>query len=46
MQWGVTRTAGGDPGLDHGNYMQLWNRQSDGQWRFRWDIWHSSVPVS
>lgn len=45
-EWGLRPTAGGDPVLDRGNYMQLWNRRPDGEWRFAREIWNSSVPVS
>ncbi|HEY8165529.1 MAG TPA: nuclear transport factor 2 family protein [Gemmatimonadaceae bacterium] len=43
-EWGLTPTAGGNPVVDRGNYMQVWKRQSDGQWRFAREIWNSSVP--
>jgi hypothetical protein len=38
--------AGGDPMLDHGNHMQLWKRQPDGNWCFAREIWTSAIPAS
>lgn len=44
-EWGLTPTGGGDTVSDHGNYMQLWKRQSDGEWRFAREIWNSSTSA-
>ncbi|HEX6250658.1 MAG TPA: nuclear transport factor 2 family protein [Gemmatimonadaceae bacterium] len=44
-EWGLTPVAGGEALLDHGNYMQLWKRQSGGEWRFAREIWNSSVSA-
>ena len=44
-QWGLAPAAGGDPVLDHGNYLQVWKKQPDGQRRFAREIWNSSVPA-
>jgi len=45
-EWGITPAAGGDPMVDHGNYMQLWKSETDGRWRFMREIWNSSAPAS
>ena len=42
--WGLQSTAGGDPVVDKGNYMQIWKRGPDGTWRFFREIWNSSIP--
>ena len=43
--WSLDSAAGGDPVVDHGNYMQLWKLQHDGSWRFAREIWNSSAPA-
>jgi uncharacterized protein (TIGR02246 family) len=45
FEWGIIPAAGGTPGLDRGNYMQVWRQQPDGQWRFEREIWNSSAPA-
>lgn len=42
-EWGLRPTTGGDPVIDRGKYMQVWTRNSDGQWCFARGIWNSSV---
>jgi ketosteroid isomerase-like protein len=42
--WGLQSTAGGDPVVDEGNYMQIWKRGPDGSWHFFREIWNSSIP--
>jgi len=44
-EWNLTPVAGGAAVVDRGNYMQLWHRQPDGQWRFAREIWNSSAPA-
>ena len=44
-EWGLVPSAGGDPVVDHGNYIQVWRQQGDGQWRFAREIYNSSLPV-
>src|SRR3954465_11915747 len=39
-EWGLQPTAGGDPVVDKGNYMQIWKRGLDGSWRFFREIWN------
>jgi ketosteroid isomerase-like protein len=46
FEWGLTPAAGGAPVLDRGNYMQVWKRQPDGNWRFEREIWNSSAPTA
>jgi len=45
FEWGLVPAAGGSPTVDRGHYMQVWNRQPDGQWRFAREIWNSSAPT-
>jgi ketosteroid isomerase-like protein len=45
FEWELDPIGGGDPMLDRGNYMQVWQWQSDGHWRFAREIWNSSAPV-
>ena len=46
FEWGMIPAAGGTPVLDRGNYMQVWRRQPDGQWRFEREIWNSSATAA
>jgi ketosteroid isomerase-like protein len=43
-EWGLTPSGGGAPVVDRGNYMQVWKRQGDGEWRFAREVYNSSVP--
>jgi ketosteroid isomerase-like protein len=43
-EWGLAPAGGGESVLDRGNYMQVWQAQSDGEWRFAREIWNSSAP--
>ena len=45
-EWGLTPAAGGAPVVDRGNYVQVWKRQPDGQWRFAREIWNSAAPAT
>jgi ketosteroid isomerase-like protein len=45
-EWGLLPITGGDPLVDHGSYMQLWEKGADGQWLFAREIWNSSGPAS
>jgi ketosteroid isomerase-like protein len=45
-EWGLTPTGGGDPVFDHGNYMQVWKWEPEGQWRFAREIWNSAASAS
>lgn len=44
-EWQLTPAAGGAPETERGNYMQVWQRQSDKTWRFAREVYNSSVPV-
>ena len=42
-------TVTGDDGVsvaDHGKYIEVWGRQSDGAWRLVRDIWNSGRPAT
>ncbi len=28
---------------DHGKYLVVWKKQSDGSWKLHWDIWNSNL---
>jgi uncharacterized protein (TIGR02246 family) len=45
FEWGLSPAKGGDPVFERGNYMQVWKRQPDAQWRFEREIWNSSAPA-
>jgi len=45
-EWGLQPAAGGEPVVDKGNYIQIWNRQRNGRWLFFREIWNSSIPAS
>jgi ketosteroid isomerase-like protein len=38
--------ASGKPVNDHGKYVEVWEKQSDGNWKCGADIWNSDLPVS
>lgn len=46
FEWGLTPTAGGDPVVDRGHYLQVWRREPNGQWRFAREIWNSTAPAA
>jgi ketosteroid isomerase-like protein len=35
----------GKPVEDHGKYLEVWEKQADGNWKCRADMWNSSLPV-
>jgi len=37
--------ASGKPVSDHGKYVEVWEKQSDGKWKCGTDIWNSDLPV-
>ena len=43
--WKLTPVAGGAPVEDRGNFVALWQRQSDGSWKLARDIWNSTRPL-
>jgi uncharacterized protein (TIGR02246 family) len=36
--------ASGKPVNDHGKYVEVWEKQSDGRWKCGTDIWNSDLP--
>jgi len=37
--------ASGKPVNDHGKYVEVWEKQSDGKWKCGTDIWYSDLPA-
>ena len=37
--------AGAAPIHDHGKYVEILRKQSDGSWKMKWDIFNSDVPA-
>src|SRR6266567_8148207 len=37
--------ASGKPVPDHGKYVEVWKKQSDGKWKVVADIWNSDLPL-
>ena len=37
--------ASGKPTGDHGNFVEVWKKQSDGSWKCAVDIWNSDLPM-
>ena len=38
--------ASGKPITDRGKYLEVWEKQSDGNWKCRADMWNSDLPSS
>jgi ketosteroid isomerase-like protein len=38
--------ASGKPVLDHGKYVEVWEKQKDGKWKCGADIWNSDLPAT
>jgi uncharacterized protein (TIGR02246 family) len=36
----------GKPVNDHGKYVEVWEKQTDGKWRCGTDIWNSDLPIA
>ena len=36
----------GKPVNDHGKYVEVWEKQSDGKWKCGTDIWNSDLPAT
>ena len=36
----------GKPVEDHGKYLEVWEKQADGKWKCRADMWNTDLPVS
>lgn len=44
--WAVAPTTGGATSEDRGRFLAIWQRQTDGSWKAKHDIWNSSNPVA
>jgi ketosteroid isomerase-like protein len=38
--------VGGKPINDHGKYLEVWEKQADGNWKCSADMWNSDLPIS
>jgi hypothetical protein len=38
--------AGGELITERGTYMQLWHRETEGQWLMSRELWNSTTPVA
>ena len=36
----------GKPVNDHGKYLEVWEKQTDGSWKCGADIWNSDIPLT
>ena len=43
--WKVAPASGGSDIEDHGNFLAIWQRQSDGAWKVTRNIWNSTLPL-
>jgi ketosteroid isomerase-like protein len=43
--WKVAPTAGGAPIEDRGNFLAIYQRQTDGAWKVTRNIWNSTLPA-
>ena len=43
--WTVAPALGGSEIDDHGNFLAVWQRQSDGSWKVTRNIWNSTLPL-
>ena len=39
------KVTDGEPIKDHGDYLVIWKRGSDGVWRLHIDIWNTNTPL-
>ena len=37
--------ASGKPVNEHGKFLEVWKKQSDGKWKCAMDIWNSDLPL-
>jgi uncharacterized protein (TIGR02246 family) len=42
----TSNDASGNPTTDHGKYLTVWEKQSDGKWKCGADIWNSDIAAS
>src|SRR5213082_1532366 len=38
--------ASGKPVIDHGKYVEVWEKKADGKWKCGTDTWNSDLPAS
>lgn len=38
--------ANGKPATDHGKFVEVWRKQTDGSWKCVMDIWNSDLPLA
>ena len=38
--------ASGEPTTDKGKYVEVWEKQADGNWKCGTDTWNSDMPAS
>jgi len=43
--WKVAPTGGGPNVEDRGNFMAVWQKQPDGSWKIKRNIWNSTLPL-
>jgi len=43
--WKVAPVSGGSQIEDHGHFVAVWQRQPDGGWKVKSNIWNSTLPV-
>lgn len=43
--WKVAPTGGGSHIEDRGHFLAIWQRQPDGSWKVKRNIWNSTLPV-
>jgi ketosteroid isomerase-like protein len=42
----TSNNARGKPVTDHGKYVEIWKKQSDGSWKCIVDTWNSDLPAA
>jgi len=42
----TSKNAKGKPTTDHGKYVAIWKKQSDGSWKCIVDTWNSDLPAA
>ena len=42
----MNEVVSGKPVNDHGKYLEVWEKQTDGSWKCGADIWNSDIPLT